>query len=430
MVPPGGDSRNTVGMSHLAPVWYKVTDLDVVSGEGCWVVTADGQRYLDFTAGIAVTSTGHCHPTVVAAIQEQAAKFIHAQVNCYTHPLLGRLADALNRITPEGIDTFFFSNSGAEATEAAVKLAKQATGRPNVIVFDGSFHGRTHLTMAMTTSKTVYRAGHSPLPAGVFVAPFPRSLGEGSLDDRIDASLEALRHLLLSQTAPSETAAIIIEPVLGEGGYEPAPARLLHGIRALCDEHGMLFVADEVQAGFGRTGTMFAIEPSGVRPDILIMAKGIASGFPLSAIGAPAAVMAAWPTGSHGGTYGGNPIGCAAALATIEVLTAPGFLGNVVARGEQLRAGLSKLAGDHPVIADVRGPGLMVAAEFRDPVTGAPDAARTTAVIDHCRFESRLLLMNAGTYGNVIRFMAPLVVSEEEIDLAVAAIAAGLEASA
>ena len=381
-------------MSHLAPVWYKVTDLDVVSGEGCWVTTGDGDRYLDFTAGIAVTSTGHCHPTVVAAIQAQAARFIHAQANCYTHPLLGELADALDRITPAGIDTFFFSNSGAEATEAAVKLAKQATGRPNVIVFEGSFHGRTHLTMAMTTSKTVYRSGHSPLPSGVFVAPFPRSLGAGTLDDRIDAALEAVRHLLLSQTSPAETAAIIIEPVLGEGGYEPAPARFLHGLKAICAEHGMLFVADEVQAGFGRTGTMFAVETTGIEPDILIMAKGIASGFPLSAIGSSAEIMAAWPTGSHGGTYGGNPIGCAAALATIEVLTSDGFLANVNDRGEQLRSGLSKLALDHPVIADVRGPGLMVAAEFRDPAIGSPATARTAAIIEHCRTESKLLLMN------------------------------------
>lgn len=189
-------------------------------------------------------------------------------------------------------------------------------------------------------------------------------------------------------------------------------------------------VADEVQAGFGRTGRMFAIERSGVRPDILVMAKGIASGFPISAIGASAATMAKWPTGSHGGTYGGNPLGCAAALATIEVLTADGFLDAVEARGEQLRSGLRKLAGDHPVIADVRGPGLMVAAEFRDPATGAPDAARTAAVIEHCRTHSRLLLMNAGTYGNIIRFMAPLVVDAAEIDLALEALASALDATA
>jgi 4-aminobutyrate aminotransferase len=394
------------------------------------VTTRDGVRYLDFTSGIAVTSTGHCHPHVVEAIQRQATKFIHAQVNCYTHSLLSDLAERLETLTPEGIDTFFYANSGAEATEAAVKLAKQATGRPHVIVFSGSFHGRTHMAMAMTTSKTGYRAGHAPLPSGVFVAPFPKSLGPGSQDDRVDQCLAELRHLLLSQTAPQETAAMILEPVLGEGGYEPAPKRFLEGVVEICKEHGILFIADEVQAGFGRTGTMFAVEQYDVVPDILVMAKGIASGFPISALGASASLMAKWPTGSHGGTYGGNPIGCAAAIATIEVLTSDGFMENVGARGDQLRGGLRDLAARHPEIADVRGPGLMVAAEFRDPKSGNPDSARTAAVIDHCRTSSNLLLMNAGTYGNVIRFMPPLVVTEAEMELALEAVGAALDATA
>ena len=418
-------------MSKLAPVWFKVTDLEVESGQGCWVTTTDGDRYLDLTAGIAVVSTGHCHPHVVAAIQDQAARFIHAQVNCYTHTLLEQLADRLDEITPAGIDTFFFANSGAEATEGAVKLAKQATGRPNVIVFSGSFHGRTHLAMAMTTSKTSYRANHSPLPSGVFVAPFPSTVGNDLTEDQaIDGALEGLRLLLASQTAPSETAAVIIEPVLGEGGYCPAPRRFLEGISEICSEHGIMFIADEVQSGFARTGTMFAIEAAGVTPDILVMAKGIGSGFPISAIGASAEVMSRWTTGSHGGTYGGNPIGCAAALATIDVLTGPGFLPNVVERGEQLRSALSKLAAHHPVIADVRGPGLMVAMEFRDPATRQPDAARCAAVIAHARSESKVLLMNAGTWGNVIRFMPPLVIDAAEMTLVTDAVAAALAATA
>ena len=417
-------------MSHLAPVWFKLTDLEVESGEGCWVVTTDGRRFLDFTSGIAVTSTGHCHPHVVAAIRQQATKFIHAQVNCYTHTLLEQLAVRIGELTPAGIDTFFFANSGAEATEGAVKLAKQATGRPNIVVFSGSFHGRTHMAMAMTTSKTGYRAGHAPLPSGVFVAPFPRSIGAGTLDERIDQCLEELRHLLLSQTSPAETAAMILEPVLGEGGYEQAPKRFVEGIVEICRQHGILFIADEVQAGFGRTGKMFAVEHSGVDPDILVMAKGIASGFPISAIGASGELMAKWPTGSHGGTYGGNPIGCAAALATIDVLTEDGFLDNVVARGEQLRDGLRALAVEHPALADVRGPGLMVAAEFRDPATGAPDAARVAAILAHCRDHSNLLLMNAGTYGNVIRFMPPLIVTEAEMSLAIDALGEAFAATA
>lgn len=418
-------------MSHLAPVWFRVTDLEVASGSGCWVKTVDGDRYLDLTSGIAVTSTGHCHPHVVAAIQEQAARFIHAQVNCYRHDLLEPLAARLAEISPRGIDTFFFSNSGAEATEGAVKLARQATGRPNVIVFQGSFHGRTHMTMAMTTSRTSYRAGHAPLPAGVHVAPFPLTLGTGMSEEEATArSLDGLRHLLASQSAPSETAAMIIEPVLGEGGYLPAPVEFLRGLREICDETGILFVADEVQTGFGRTGQMFAVDAAGVVPDVVVMAKGMASGFPISAVGASSELMAMWPTGSHGGTYGGNPMGCAAALATIDVLTEPGFLDAVRARGDQLRSGLEEIAARHPVVAEVRGPGLMVAIEMRDPDTGSPDPTRTAAIIDHAREHSKVLLMSAGTWGNVIRFMPPLVIDHTEVDIALRAVSDALDATA
>ena len=400
----------------VSDVWFRVTDLEVASGHGSVVTTTDGTEYLDFSSGIAVTSTGHCHPHVVAAIQEQAARFIHAQVNVYRHSRLGELADRLGTITPDGIDTFFFANSGAEATEAAVKLAKQTTGRQNVIVFQGSFHGRTHLAMAMTTSKTVYRAGHGPLPSGVFVAPFPKADGE------VDACLDAVRLVLLSQTAPAETAAVLIEPVLGEGGYVPAPSAFLRGLEAICREHGILFIADEVQSGFARTGTMFCVEQHDVSPDVVVMAKGLASGFPISAVGASADLMARWPTGSHGGTYGGNPIGCAAAIATIDVLTEPGFLDAVNARGDQLRAGLRELAKDDGGIAEVRGPGLMVACELADP-------ARVPRLTQHCLDEGRLILMNAGTFGDAIRWMPPLVVTESEIDQGLAVFAKALAAT-
>jgi 4-aminobutyrate aminotransferase len=416
--------------SYLADVWFQVTDLEVVSGSGSTVTTVDGTEYLDFTSGIAVTSTGHCHPAVVAAIQDQAARFIHSQVNCYRNPLVERLGERLAGITPTGIDTFFFTNSGAEATEAAVKLAKHATGRPNVVVFQGSFHGRTHLTMAMTTSKTGYRAGYQPLPSGVFVAPFPYAFREGGSEaDAVDRALAGFDRLLASQTAPAETAAVVIEPVLGEGGYLPAPAAFLQGLRARCNEHGMLFVADEVQSGFGRAGEMFAIEASGVRPDVVVMAKGIASGFPISAIGSSAELMGRWPIGSHGGTYGGNPIGCAAALATIDVLTTDGFMADVRARGDQLRAGLRAHLDAHRVRADVRGPGLMVGCELLT-THGEPDAARVAAIAAHCRHEGRLLLMNAGTAGNVLRWMPPLVVTEAEIDRGLDAFGAALAATA
>jgi 4-aminobutyrate aminotransferase len=407
---------------RLADVWFRSTDLDVVSGAGCWVTTTDGTRYLDGTSGIAVTSTGHCHPQVVAAIQEQAARFIHAQVNVYRHDLLARLADRLEQVTPPGIDTFFLSNSGAEATEAAVKLAKQATGRPHVVVVDGSFHGRTHLAMAMTTSKYSYRAGHAPLPAGVYVTPFPRT------DDDVTRCLAGFDRLLATQTAPSETAAVVIEPVLGEGGYRPAPAAFLHGLVERCRAHGILFVADEVQTGFARTGTMFAVDRFGIEPDVLVMAKGIASGFPLSAVGASAQLMDRWPTGSHGGTYGGNPIGCAAALATIDVLAAPGFLAAVEARGEELRAGLRALTADDPGLVDVRGPGLMVGVDLVHP-DGEPDGARAAAVVRHCQTDGHLLLMTCGTAGNTVRWMLPLVVDADEIAFALDAFGAALAAT-
>jgi 4-aminobutyrate aminotransferase len=407
--------------SHLSDVWFHVTDLDVVEGSGCIVKTGDGTEYLDFTSGIAVTSTGHCHPRVVAAIQEQAARFIHSQANCYRNPVLEQLAHRLAAVTPKGIDRFFVTNSGAEATEAAVKLARQATGRTNIIVMDGSFHGRTMLTMAMTTSKTGYRAGYQPLPAGIFVTPFPRAF-EWHLDEETAAewALDALHRLLHTQTAPSETAAIVMEPVLGEGGYIPAPAHYVQGVRSICKEHGICFVADEVQSGFGRTGRMFAVEHADVAPDVVVMAKGIASGFPIAAIGARAELMERWPTGAHGGTYGGNPIGCAAAIATINVIEEEGLVANAAARGKQLVDALTALQPKHRGLGDVRGLGLMVAVEFIDD-QGAPDAARTAAVIAHCLNAHRVIFMNAGTDANVVRWMPPLVVDAAQIDQAVAA---------
>jgi 4-aminobutyrate aminotransferase len=407
--------------SHLAPVWFKVTDLQVTHGQGSWVYTTDGGEYLDFTAGIAVVSTGHSHPHVVQAIQRQAERFIHAQVNCYTHDQLEPLAQRLNEITPDGIDTFFYANSGAEITEAAVKLAKQATRRPHTIVFSGSFHGRTHMAMAMTTSKTGYRANHAPLPAGIFVAPFPDPLAEDQ-EAEIDRAIYGFKHLLKSQTAPEETACVIMEPVLGEGGYIPAPKRFLETIVALCKENGILFIADEVQSGFGRTGKMLAIEHYDITADIVCMAKGIASGFPFSALGASAELMSKWTTGSHGGTYGGNAIGCAAALATIDVMTEDGFMDNVNARGEQLREALTAMMADDPGIIDVRGLGLMNGVQFADP-------ARVAAVIKHCFETHNVLLMNAGTYGTTVRLMPPLVVTAGEVDIALDAFAAALKAT-
>jgi len=416
--------------SHLSDVWFRTTDLEVVSGSGSTIRTVDGAEYLDFTAGIAVVSTGHSHPRVVAAISEQAAQIIHAQANCYRSPLPEQLASRLAQITPPSIDTFFFTNSGAEATEAAVKLARYATGRPNVIVVEGGFHGRTYLTMAMTTSKVGVRAGYQPLPAGVFPTTFPRPFAWG-VDEQtsVDRALEDLRLLLLTQTAPSETAAFVMEPVLGEGGYLPAPLAFVRAVQRICADNDILFVADEVQTGFGRTGRMFAVEHAGVEPDIMIMAKGIASGFPIAAIGARADLMATWPRGAHGGTYGANPMGCAAALATIDVIHVEQLVARAAARGRQLMQGLYALQKQHAGVGDVRGLGLMVAAELTR-ADGSADAARTAAVMKHCLEENHVVLMSCGAEGNVIRFMPPLVVREDEIDRALGAFDAALAATA
>ncbi|MBI4884599.1 MAG: aminotransferase class III-fold pyridoxal phosphate-dependent enzyme [Actinobacteria bacterium] len=416
-------SKATAGNeSHLSNVWFNVTPLEVIHGSGCWVTSVGGEEYLDFAAGIAVNSTGHAHPAVAAAIADQAKRFIHAQVNVFRHDLLEPLATKLAELAPGRIDTFFFANSGAEITEAAVKLAKQATKRPHIIVFGGSFHGRTHMTMAMTTSKTGYRAGYAPLPSGVFVAPFPDPLANDQAAE-VAKALQGLDHILKSLTSPEETAAMILEPVLGEGGYMQAPAAFIAGLAQRCRQHGILFIADEVQSGFGRTGKMFAVDHYGFEPDIICMAKGIASGFPFSALGTRRELDDKWPKGSHGGTYGGNAMGCAAALATIDILTAPGFMDNVNARGEQLRHGLRELQAEYSTITQVRGPGLMVGTEFDDP-------ARVSAIIKHCLEEGHLILMNAGTYGKCVRWMPPLVVNEREIDLALAAFGAALKATA
>ena len=418
-------------MAYLAPVWSKLTPLTVVRGEGAYVFDTEGTRYLDATSGIAVTSTGHSHPRVARAIAEQAQEFIHAQVNIYTHHRLQELADRLESVTPAGIDTFFYSNSGAEATEAAVKLARQYTKRTNIIVFQGSFHGRTAQAMAMTTSRTGYRAGYQPLPAGVFVSLFPGFPRAGGADGTsIGEAIDYLDYLLAAQTAPSETAAMVIEPVLGEGGYLPAPTEFLEAIRERCTQHGILFVADEVQTGFGRTGRMFAVEHAGVSPDILVMAKGIASGFPFSAIGSSYDIMKEWTVGSHGGTYGANPIGVAAAIATLDVIQEEGLVENAAQRGAQLADGLRRIAESRKEIGRIRSLGLMVGVEIVDPVTGAPDAARTTAILKELFTAHRIIAMNAGTFGNIIRWMPPLIISQEQIDTMLDGFRASVEATA
>jgi 4-aminobutyrate aminotransferase len=411
--------------SSLSPVWSHLTTMQPVRGEGIYLYDADGTRYTDFTSGIGVTNTGHCHPRVVAAIQAQAARLLHGQINVVIAPSVVELSERLNAITPELIDCFFFSNSGAEATEGAVKLARAATKRPHIIVFQGSFHGRTGQAMAMTTSKTVYRAGFAPLPSGIFVAPFPYAYDYGwDEETTIDFCLREFKRLLKSQTAPDETAAVVIEPVLGEGGYIPAPDRFLRELRAICAEHGILFVADEVQTGFGRTGAMWAIQHTDLQPDIMIMAKGLGSGVPISAVGASRALMERWTVGSHGGTYGGNALAAAAAVATIEVMQSEDLPGNAARVGAHVMNGLRAIQAEFPhIIGDVRGRGLMIGVEC------AGHNAAAAAAIQKACLNERLLLLTCGTYGNVIRWIPPLVVTTEQVDEALAIFARGVAAA-
>ncbi|MCC6802961.1 MAG: aminotransferase class III-fold pyridoxal phosphate-dependent enzyme [Anaerolineae bacterium] len=409
---------------HLSPVWTHLTTVQPVRGEGIYLYDAAGTRYTDFTSGIGVTNTGHAHPRVVAGIQAQVANLIHGQINIVISPAVIELSHALDAITPASIDCFFFANSGAEATEGAVKLARQATKRTNVIVFQGSFHGRTAQTMAMTTSKTIYRAGYQPLPGGVFVAPYPYGYRLGMDDDAAsDFCMAQLETLLKSQTSPEETAAIVIEPVLGEGGYVPAPVGFLRELRELCDHYGILYVMDEVQTGFGRTGRMFGFEHAGITPDVVIMAKGLGSGVPISAIGSSRALMEKWTPGAHGGTYGGNALAAAAGVATIRVLRDEDLPGNAARQGARLLDGLKELQAEYPIIGDVRGRGLMVGVEFtRD---GQPDKDATKAVQKAC-LDRRLLLLTCGTFDNVIRWIPPLVVTEAQIDEALGVFAEAL----
>ena len=406
-----------VTLNHISPIWSRSATIIAERGEGAYLYTTDGRKLLDFTCGIGVTNTGHVHPRVVKAIQEQAAKLLHGQANIVYHQPMIQLVEELLKIVPSQLNSFFFSNSGAEILEGAVKLAKQATKRTNVIVFSGSFHGRTHLTMSMTTSKTVYRVGYQPLVPGIFVAPYPYAYKLGMNDEETtDYCLDELKYLLKSQTAPEETAAVVIEPVLGEGGYVVPPVRFMQELRGLCDHYGILLIADEVQSGFGRTGKWFAVEHFGIAPDILTMAKGIASGMPLSGLAASPDLMAKWTPGTHGGTYGGNAVSCAAAVATIQTMRDENLIENSARMGQVLVAGLRKIQEEHPEIGDVRGAGLMIATEFT-----RPEGAKHQPWTDRAKAAAKaalgngLMLLTCGSYDNIIRWIPPLIVNEQQI---------------
>ena len=398
-------------------------------------ITTDGQRYLDYSSGIGVTNTGHAHPRVAAAVAAQAQKLLHGQQNIVYHEPGLRLYERLSHVLPGEGWGAFLSNSGAEAVEAAVKLARVATGRPAIIAFRGGFHGRTAQTMALTTAKDVYRAAFEPLPGSIYHTAFPycyRAAGGAHPIDACTCDWEAQLDLTFHQFIyPEQVAAIIVEPVLGEGGYVVPPPGFLPRLREITRQHGILLVADEVQTGFGRTGRLFAVEHWDVEPDIVTIAKGIASGLPLSGIIARRHLVDLWKPGTHGGTYGGNVVSCAAANATLDVIEDEGLVANAAARGEQFLAGLRRLAATHRSIGDVRGLGLMLALEFVKPDEGdgrVPDAALTKRVLAEA-LERRLIVLSAGTYANVVRIIPPLVTTPEEVKLALGILGESLAAA-
>jgi 4-aminobutyrate aminotransferase len=419
----------------IPPVWSRITNLVVERGEGSWLVTVDGERYLDYSSGIGVTNTGHAHPRVVAAVQAQAARLLHGQQNIVYHEPGLRLYDRLSRLLPGEGWGAFLSNSGAEAVEAAVKLARVATGRPVILGFRYGYHGRTGQTMALTTAKDVYRGHFEPLPGSVYHTAYPycyRAAGGAHPIDACTCDWEAQLDLTFHQYVyPEHVAAIIIEPVLGEGGYVVPPPGFLPRLREITSRHGILLVADEVQTGFGRTGRLFAVEHWGVEPDILVMAKGIASGLPLSGILARRDLLDRLPPGSHGGTYGGNVVACAAANATLDVIEDEGLVDNARVRGERFLAGLRAVAARYPSVGDVRGLGLMLALEFVRPGEGdgrVPDPELTKRVQAEA-LKRRLIVLTAGTYVNVVRIIPPLVTTAAEVDLALSILDESLAAA-
>jgi 4-aminobutyrate aminotransferase/(S)-3-amino-2-methylpropionate transaminase len=394
------------GMGNQFPVY-------VARARNAEVWDVEGKRYIDFGAGIAVVNTGHSHPAVVAALKTQLDAFSHTciMVTPYTNAV--ELAEKLCAIAPIADARAMFVSTGAEAVENAIKIARATTGRPGVIAFTGGFHGRTNLCMGLTGKVVPYKKGFGPFTPGIYHAPFPAEYLGVSAED----SLAALEQLFKSDIEPEKVAAIIIEPVQGEGGFYPVPDGFLATLRALCDRHGILLIADEIQTGFGLTGRMFAIEYAGVEPDIMTVAKGIAGGFPIAAVVGRQAVMDGPEPGGLGGTYAGSPLGCAAGLAVLGVIEQEKLCERAVRVGERLVTGLRRLQAEFPDrVGDIRALGAMVAMELvSEGDAGKPDAALAKALCARA-VESGLILLSCGVRGNVIRILAPLTIEMDHLD--------------
>jgi 4-aminobutyrate aminotransferase len=403
------------GRQHLSPILVRYFERDWVRGEGHYLYDASGSAYLDFATGIATTILGHRHPAVSRAICEQAERLVHlCNALGYSEPISGLAADLVATL-PDPLDTVFFQNSGSEVIEAAVKLARRSTGRPALIAFSGGFHGRTMAAVALTSSSLNYRAGYQPLLPAVHIAPFPDAYRQGGEEAATQAALAGLDELFRWQVSPADVAAMVIEPVQGEGGYRPAPLAFLRELRRICDRHGILLVADEVQTGLARTGKMWAFQHAGIVPDILCVAKGIANGLPLGVLVSRRELQERWGPGAHGTTFGGNPVACAAARAVLRTIREEQLVENAAARGAELRAGLERLAAQDPGIGDVRGMGLMIGVEFvRDRTTREPDRDRAERLLQ-ATAAAGLLVLLCGSDHNVIRWLAPLNVTPDEV---------------
>ena len=417
---PGPKAREVIARdrARVSTSYTRDYPFVIAKGSGASVEDVDGNVFLDCTAGIAVASTGHSHPEVVKAITEQAHKFLHMSGTDFYYELQAALGEAVADIVPmAGPHRSFFSNSGTEANEAAVKLAKYVTGRHNVIAFLGAFHGRSMGSLSLTASKVRQRQGFGPMVPGAYHAPYPDTYRSGvSPEATADRCIEFIEgQLFVHLVSPEEVAAIIVEPIQGEGGYIVPPDSFLERLRVMATQHGIQLIVDEVQSGMGRTGKMFAIEHARVAPDIVTMAKGIASGLPLGVTTAPSILMGAWPPGSHASTFGGNPVSCAAALATIRLLR-ESLVQNAEVVGAYLIDGARALMDKHPLIGDVRGRGLMVGVELvRDRKTKERATAERDALVKEC-FNRGLLVLGAGR--NAIRLSPPLVLTRQEADVA------------
>jgi 4-aminobutyrate aminotransferase len=408
----------------LAPVIGFNTDINAVSAEGLWVTDPDGNRWADFACGTAVTNLGHRHPAVVEAAKNQLDHLIHSGM-IVRYESVVRAGEKLREITPPTIEKFAFANSGAEAVEATVKLAKHTTGRQGIVAFRGGFHGRTMGSVAYTTSNAKYRDGYYPVLGSVFITPFPHPYRWGmSVDDAVDLSLNELRLMFKHVVSPKNIAAFLVEPVQGEGGYYPAPPRFLDELRAMADEHDILVIYDEVQSGFGRTAEWFATDHFDAKPDIFAMGKGIANGFPLSAYGASAELIDSWPAGSHGTTYGGNPVATSASVAVMDTMEE--LLPHARELSKESFERFHELAERHETIGDIRGLGLMIGVEFvEDRHTRVPDAKAFKHVAAHA-FDRELIIIECGPDGNVLRFIPPLITTHEELAWAIDLVDEGL----